>query len=375
MARANRKVSAASARAHTRKSKQRSSSYSSFLSSSGMLRKVSLVLLAGLIAWVYQAIQPPPPKICGSSDGPSITSPRIKLSDGRHLAYKEHGVPKEEAKYKIVYVHGFDSCRHDALPMSLELAEELGVYLVSFDRPGYGESDPNPRRTPKSTALDIEELADQLKLGSKFYVIGFSMGGQVIWGCLKYIPHRLAGATLLTPVVNYWWPGLPANVSRVGYKQQLVQDKWAVGVAHYFPWLTYWWNTQNWFPGSSVIAQSLDIFSPQDRDLLPKFQAREHYVAQIRQQGNFESLHRDMIVGFGTWEFAPMDLDNPFPKNEGSVHLWQGDQDWIVPVGPQRYIAKQLPWIHYHELAGAGHMFPIADGFGDSIVKALLLGE
>lgn len=71
-----------------------------------------------------------------------------------------------------------------------ELAEDLRVYIVSFDRPGYGESDPNPKRTVKSMALDIEELADQLGLGSKFYIIGFSMGGQVVWSCLKYIPHR-----------------------------------------------------------------------------------------------------------------------------------------------------------------------------------------
>jgi len=49
--------------------------------------------------------------------------------------------------------------------------------MVSFDKPGYGESDPDPIRTPKSLALDIEELADQLSLGSTFYVIGKSMGG------------------------------------------------------------------------------------------------------------------------------------------------------------------------------------------------------
>ena len=61
---------------------------------------------------------------------------------------------------------------------------------MSFDRPGYGESDPDLKRTPKSIALDIEELADHLGLGSKFHVMGFSMGGQVVWGCLKYIPHR-----------------------------------------------------------------------------------------------------------------------------------------------------------------------------------------
>ena len=68
--------------------------------------------------------------------------------------------------------------------------EELGVYVVALDRPGYGESDPDPKRTVKSLALDIEELADQLNLGPKFYITGFSMGGMVTWSCLKYIPHR-----------------------------------------------------------------------------------------------------------------------------------------------------------------------------------------
>ena len=68
--------------------------------------------------------------------------------------------------------------------------KDLGVYIVSIDRPGYGESDPHPTRTLKSLALDVEELADQLELGTKFYVIGFSMGGNAVWGILKYIPHR-----------------------------------------------------------------------------------------------------------------------------------------------------------------------------------------
>lgn len=61
---------------------------------------------------------------------------------------------------------------------------------MTFDRPGYGESDPDPKRTIKSTALDIEELGEQLQLGARFHVMGISMGGLVVWGCLKYIPHR-----------------------------------------------------------------------------------------------------------------------------------------------------------------------------------------
>lgn len=71
-----------------------------------------------------------------------------------------------------------------------DVIESLGIYIVSIDRPGYGESDPNPNQTQKSLPYDIMQLADQLGLGSKFYVVGFSMGGQLVWTCLKYIPHR-----------------------------------------------------------------------------------------------------------------------------------------------------------------------------------------
>lgn len=371
MASVSRKISAASARHHTRKSRKGNS----LNFPSGMLKKILVVFLMGLIAWAYQAIQHPPPNICGSPNGPPVTSPRIKLRDGRHLSYKEHGVPKAKAEYKIIHIHGFDSCRHDPLPLSQRAAEELGVYHVSFDRPGYGESDPNPKKTLKSTALDIEELADQLDLGSKFYVTGFSMGGQLVWGCLKYIPHRLAGAVLIAPVVNPWWPGLPANLSREAYKQQPVQDQWALRVAHYIPGLTYWWNTQKWFPSSSVISHSADNFSPKDKELLLKLEGRGQYEAQIRQQGDFESIHRDMMVGFGPWVFDPIDLENPFPNNEGSVHLWQGNQDFLVPISLQRYICSKLPWIHYHEVPDSGHMFLFADGLTDMMVKTLLLGE
>ncbi|KAK7244919.1 hypothetical protein RIF29_39748 [Crotalaria pallida] len=368
-----RKISAASARAHTRKKHNTKSSFPS-----GILRTALAVLFIGFLAWAYQAIRPPPPKICGSPDGPPITAPRIKLRDGRNLAYKEHGVPRDAAKYKIIYVHAIGSCRHDAVvakTLSPGVAEDLGVYIVSFDRPGYGESDPDPNLTAKSLALDIEELADKLGLGSKFYLIGFSLGGQIVWGCLKYIPHRLAGAALLNPVVNYWWSGLPANLTNEAFYQLKPQDQWAYRVAHYAPWLTYWWNTQQWFPSSSVIAESADTLSLQDLELVSKLSYRESFVSQVRQQGEYESVYRSFNFAFGSWEFSPLDLENPFPNNEGSIHLWQGDEDLAVAAKLQPYIAEKLPWIHYHELQGAGHLFPYAEGMGDTIIKSLLHGK
>ncbi|KFK41876.1 hypothetical protein AALP_AA2G182700 [Arabis alpina] len=341
---------------------------------------VIIIIVGVIIALTYQSIlKPPPPKLCGSPGGSPIIAQRLKLRDGRNLAYKEHGLPREKANHKIVFIHGSDSCRHDAVFATLlspDLVDELSVYMVSFDKPGYGESDPDPNRTPKSLVLDIEELANQLSLGSKFYVLGYSMGGQATWGCVKYIPHRLAGVTLVSPVVNYWWKNLPLNVSTEGFNLQPKRDQWAVRVAHYAPWLIYWWNTQKWFPGSSVANRDHSILSKPDKDIISKLGSlRKPHIAEVRQQGIHESINRDMIVGFGSWEFDPLELENPFLNGEGYVHLWQGTEDMLVPVTMQRYIASKLPWLHYHEVSGSGHFLHFTKGLVDDIVKTLLITD
>ncbi|KAJ3675100.1 hypothetical protein LUZ60_004142 [Juncus effusus] len=343
--------------------------------SSGMSWRLKFITFIVLIALLYQKNQPPPPKVCGSPNGPPVTSTRIKLKDGRYIAYKEWGIPKENAKYKIVFLHGFGTCRFDIPSFSQEVFEELGVYLVSYDRPGYGESDLDPKRSVKKIATDLEELADNLNLGSKFHVIGYSLGGASTWSVVKHIPHRLLGVTFLAPVSNYWWSGFPSNVTDQAWNRQLTRDKWSVWIAHHAPWLVYWWNTQTVFPASSVIAKDIRLFCPDDLKLLPGFASRASYIAQVDQQGVYESLHRDMKVGFSKWDFSPLDLPNPFPNNEGSVHIWHGAEDRIFAVHMSRYIAQKLNWIQYHELPTAGHMFPFEDGMADHILKTFLKGD
>lgn len=83
-----------------------------------MIVQIAVAMFGCLLGWVYIASKPEPPKICGSAGGPPITSPRVRLSDGRHLAYKEAGVSKENAKYKIIFVHGFDSSKDLKIPIS-----------------------------------------------------------------------------------------------------------------------------------------------------------------------------------------------------------------------------------------------------------------
>ena len=86
---------------------------------------------------------------------------------------------------------------------------------------------------------------------------------------LSYV-YRLAGVALLAPIINYWWQGLPPNLSTEAYYKQLPQDQWTVGIVHYIPWLTYLWNTQKWFPALSAVPGNRDIFSPQDLEIMSK---------------------------------------------------------------------------------------------------------
>ncbi|XP_006645052.1 uncharacterized protein LOC102722165 isoform X2 [Oryza brachyantha] len=341
--------------------------------------KLVLITAAALLGWAYKAARPPPPAILGGPGGPPVTSPRVQLEDGRHLAYREAGVARETAKYKIIFFHGFASTKESDFPVSQELAEELGIYLLYFDRAGYGDSDANPKRGLKSDATDVEELADKLQLGDKFYVVGTSMGGYVVWSCLHYIPHRLAGAALVVPAVNYWWP-MPAAVSASAYSKLDVGDRRTFWIAHRMPWLFYAWLKQKWFRISPVIEGKPEAFTEKDREILTEIQRKEQETGQVdrgkaTQQGAYHSLCRDATILFGAWEFEPTAMEDPFPNGEGVVSIWQGREDKIVRVEVQRYVAEKLPWVRYHEHPEGGHLFMGADGVGDMVIRELLLGE
>lgn len=94
-----------------------------------MLKNVGvIVLIVIVVTCIFQYNLPPPPRICGLPGGPAITAQRVKLRDGRYLAYKETGVPKESSKFKIIFVHGFGSYRH-------HVAVAANLPLVNYHPP------------------------------------------------------------------------------------------------------------------------------------------------------------------------------------------------------------------------------------------------
>ncbi|KAI3687773.1 hypothetical protein L1987_81476 [Smallanthus sonchifolius] len=99
------------------------------LSLSGILKILLIVFIAKFSSSAYKATLPPPPKLCGSPNGPPVTTPRVKLQDGRHLSYVELGVPKDVAKSKLIYVHCFDCSK--TLLKNWECTLLAGAVLIS----------------------------------------------------------------------------------------------------------------------------------------------------------------------------------------------------------------------------------------------------
>lgn len=78
-------------------------------------------------------------------DKPEFTySTKIRLSDGRNLAYKETGVPKEKSNYRIIFVHGFNSSKESSF-----LAPQVGIFLHNLTNhlcsftPGWSQQSQN----------------------------------------------------------------------------------------------------------------------------------------------------------------------------------------------------------------------------------------
>ncbi|XP_013747077.2 uncharacterized protein LOC106449964 [Brassica napus] len=312
---------------------------------------------------------------------PSISCPRnqvtdsvnrVKLRDGRFLSYKERGVPKNEAKYKIILIHGFGSSKEMNFSASKELIEELGVYFLLYDRAGYGDSDPNPERSLQSEALDIEELSHKLQIGHKFYIIGVSMGSYPTWSCLKHIPHRLAGVAFVAPVVNYGWPSLSKKLIKKDYRRGLI--KWCFRISKYAPGLLHWWISQKLFPSTTSVIESNQLyFNTSDIEVLKRITGFPMLTKdKLRERSVFDTLKDDFLAGFGQWDFDPSDVRM---SGENSVHIWHGKEDKVVPFQLHRCILKKLPWIKYHEIPHGGHLIVHYDGTCDAVLRALLVGE
>jgi pimeloyl-ACP methyl ester carboxylesterase len=109
----------------------------------------------------------------------------VELEDGRTLHAYDARAERADDRLAVFWHHGTPNIGAPPEPLFPD-AERLGLRWVSYDRPGYGGSTPNPGRDVASAAEDVAAVAEALGI-DRFAVMGHSGGG----------PHALACAALL----------------------------------------------------------------------------------------------------------------------------------------------------------------------------------
>nr|XP_009761068.1 PREDICTED: uncharacterized protein LOC104213291 [Nicotiana sylvestris] len=99
-------------------------------------------------------------------------------------------------------------------------------------------------------------------------------------------------------------------------------------------------------------------------------------VTERMRRRDFNTVVRDLVVVSGKWDFDPLELSNPFSQDDScSAHIWQGNEDPLVPFQIQRYVSKRLQWIKYHEVPYGGHHLLYDPKLWEAILRSLLLGD
>ncbi|KAG7549299.1 Alpha/beta hydrolase fold-1 [Arabidopsis thaliana x Arabidopsis arenosa] len=161
---------------------------------------------------------------------------RVQLPDGRYIAYQELGVSAEKARYSLVTPHSFLSSRLAGIPgVKKSLLVEYGVRLVSYDLPGFGESDPHRGRNLSSSATDMINLAAAIGIDEKFWLLGYSTGSMHTWAAMKYFPEKIAGAAMVAPVINPYTPSMAKEEMVKTWEQWLTKRKFMYFLARRFP--------------------------------------------------------------------------------------------------------------------------------------------
>jgi pimeloyl-ACP methyl ester carboxylesterase len=104
----------------------------------------------------------------------------VRTLDGRMLAVEESGDPAG----RPVLVHmGTPGSRHLYGPVMRDAAAR-GLRLISYDRPGYGGSSPQPGRTVADCAGDVRAICAELGI-ERLATWGMSGGGRT---CSRALP-------------------------------------------------------------------------------------------------------------------------------------------------------------------------------------------
>ncbi len=127
--------------------------------------------------------------------------PQIVRLAGRQVAVEDAG---PESGFPVIVHHG--GTRH-LFPGAVRDAQASGLRMIGYDRPGQGNSTPQPGRVVADCADDVRAILADLGI-SRAAVWGSSAGGPYALATAALLPEAVASVCLFASLGPYGQPGL-----------------------------------------------------------------------------------------------------------------------------------------------------------------------
>src|ERR1700722_20591980 len=148
--------------------------------------------------------RPPAPPVPGRGRPAEVPMEwLVQTADGRTLAVEDAGTP--DGLPVMVHV-GTPNSRHLS-GRTVADATARGLRLISYDRPGYGESTPQPGRTMADCAGDTRTICAALGI-DRLAMSGFSGGGPPLLARGGRPPHLVTAAASMSSPAPFDADGL-----------------------------------------------------------------------------------------------------------------------------------------------------------------------
>jgi len=263
----------------------------------------------------------------------------VDVGDGRHLGYREYGRPDGTP---VVNCHGGLLCGLDVAAFDAA-AREVGVRLISPDRPGLVRSDPAPGRTTADWADDVAALLDALSIESAG-VLGWSMGGQYAVACAARLADRVTHTVVIAGA-------LPLDDDAT-FSQLNAMDRRLTRLSQHHPHVA----SATFRTLGEIARRTPDVWAhlttrsavPDEAsalDALPDPAIADAAAAAL--EGG-TGMVEEYCAWARPWGF---DLDDV----AGTVTFWQGDADELVPPSWAKELAARTPNARLELRAGEGH--------------------
>jgi pimeloyl-ACP methyl ester carboxylesterase len=230
-------------------------------------------------------------------------------------------------------MHGTPGSRVGPSPRYIKLYN-LGVRLISFDRPGYGGSDRLESRTVGDVVPDVEAIADELEI-DRFAVLGRSGGGPHALACAALLPHRVTRAAVLVSLAPWaatgldWFAGM--TDSNVHEYTTAANEPEALTAALVSTAASIRANPAGHVATLGAEGPEADLRVVSDagiRTLLAR-----NFTEALRESSS--GWIDDALAFCSPWGFELSDIKVP-------VLIWQGEDDVYTPAAHARWLADQI---------------------------------